>query len=654
MVRKQQNLLSAFHFPLSAKKFRRVDLDERNCPLCGESSKKMIMDLGGWHIVRCPNCEFIYADDNMPVDELKKHYDDCYEDTRRWAELLDKISVRRFTSLLKEMRSRTKVGKLVDIGCSFGAFLEAAEKDGWEAVGVELSENVARYATEEKHLNVVNVPLEQADFQENSFDAVTMWHTLEHVPDPMTTLHECARILKPGALIAVEVPNTSFQLAKSKAFSMLGKHGVGMEKGSHLNHFTAQSLKQVLEMAGFQGIEIIPGYGSAHTHHTLSLHLKESYGDLCRWMHDITGVHMGNTICAFAWKGVETPELEAEERPFVSVVVPAHNRKNALKKTLHALFKQDYPRDRFEIVVVDDCSTDGTDKMVASITHLSPVELKYVCSHSNMGPGASRNLGIRKARGQIIAFADGDIIPCSSWISSGMQPFLQSPTVGGVEGMTVPHNEGSITPFTHMTANTTGGRFPTCNMFYRKKVLEVVGGFDEAFYDRGSKVHFREDLDTAIAVMRRGFSIPFASDALASHPPHDPYLRRPIDLAKRYFHDPRLMQKHPRKWRKWIDPLKVGPWVVSMPRHKLYALYLAFAVSILPAWAFGDSTLSRAMIAGFAGCSLAVIALHVRGCRDCPAKDIVLAVPVALACPFVFAYSLGKGWARKNENGTDT
>jgi len=589
----------------------------------------------------------------MPVDELKRHYDDCYEDTRRWAELLDKISTRRFSSLLKEMRGRTKIGRLVDVGCSFGAFLEAAQKDGWEAIGVELSENVARYGIEEKHLDVINAPLEQANLKDSSFDAVTMWHTLEHVPHPMSTLHECARILKPGALVAVEVPNTTFQLAKSKVFSLLGKPEMGLEKGSHLNHFTAQSLRQALKMAGFQGIEIIPGYGSAHTHRTLSLRLKESYGDFCRQMCEWTGAQLGNTICAFAWKGVETSELQTQEKPFVSVVVPTYNRRCALKKTLHSLFRQDYPHDRFEIIVVDDCSSDDTDKIVTSITHLSPVELKYVCAHSNMGPGASRNLGIRKARGEIIAFADGDIIPCSSWLSNGLQPFMQSPLIGGVEGMTVPHDEGRITPFTHMTANTTGGRFPTCNMFYRKKVLEIVGGFDESFYDRGSKVHFREDLDTAIAVMRRGFNIPFASGALASHPPHDPYMRRPIDLAKRYFHDPRLMQKHPRKWRKWIDPLKIGPWMVSMPRHKLYSLYLACAVSLAPAWVLGDFTLSVAVTAGFLLCSLGVIALHVRGCRDCPIKDIALAVPVALACPFVFAYSWVKGWASKNENGVD-
>ena len=92
-------------------------------------------------------------------------------------------------------------GRLLDVGCSYGAFLMAAQRAGWEAHGVELSETTARYAIEARKLSVFQGTVAAASFPDGHFDAVTLWDVLEHLDDPISTLCEIARILKPGGVL---------------------------------------------------------------------------------------------------------------------------------------------------------------------------------------------------------------------------------------------------------------------------------------------------------------------------------------------------------------------------------------------------------------------------------------------------------------------
>ncbi|GBC99886.1 Putative glycosyltransferase EpsH [bacterium HR17] len=142
--------------------------------------------------------------------------------------------------------------------------------------------------------------------------------------------------------------------------------------------------------------------------------------------------------------------------PFVSVVVPTYNRVGLLLQLLESLPKQTYPKDRFEVVIVDDGSTDETEQVFRAFAQTAPFSVVYL-RQPRKGPAAARNLGIRHSRGEIVAFADSDVTVAEDWITNAVKYFENG--VDGVEGKTEPR--GGETPFAHRAHNLKGGQFLT-------------------------------------------------------------------------------------------------------------------------------------------------------------------------------------------------
>lgn len=198
-----------------------------------------------------------------------------------------------------------------------------------------------------------------------------------------------------------------------------------------------------------------------------------------------------------------------ESKSFVSIIVSTYNRKDMLKNCLEALFNQTYPKDRYEVIVVDDGSTDGTEEAVKSIPKTNNDRLRYF-KQPNKGPAAARNLGIKKGVGEIIAFIDDDCIADKEWLSCIVKCFSEIDKLGGVEGKVV-SPEGK-TPFTHQVENLKGGSYLTANIAYKKECLFEVGLFDESLhYPAG------EDWDLSFRILIAGFKIKFCRNAIVTH-----------------------------------------------------------------------------------------------------------------------------------------
>src|SRR5881394_1714601 len=119
------------------------------------------------------------------------------------------------------------------------------------------------------------------------------------------------------------------------------------------------------------------------------------------------------------------------ETPEISVVLPTYNRSESLRRTLASLERQTFPAAKFEVIVVDDGSTDGTASVAAEFAGRGPMKVEYVRG-SHEGPGASRNLGVSRARGGIVAFIEDDVLPEPDWLASA-EPCLRDPAVAGIE-----------------------------------------------------------------------------------------------------------------------------------------------------------------------------------------------------------------------------
>jgi GT2 family glycosyltransferase len=214
--------------------------------------------------------------------------------------------------------------------------------------------------------------------------------------------------------------------------------------------------------------------------------------------------------------------------PAASVVVATYNRRERLHQLLDALAAQrDAPP--FEVVVVDDASTDGTFDSLQGRTG-DPFRLVALRQPVNSGPAAARNRGWRVGVADLICFTDDDCLPVPCWLASLA---AGAATVDIAQGRTMPNpaHVGRRGPFSRtLTVPFEQGFYETCNVAYRRAVLERLGGFDESF-----RFPYGEDTDLAWRAKELGAATTaFVDDALVLHeiwPSH--YLTQLKDMRRR-------------------------------------------------------------------------------------------------------------------------
>ena len=194
-----------------------------------------------------------------------------------------------------------------------------------------------------------------------------------------------------------------------------------------------------------------------------------------------------------------------DEQPLVSVVVPTRNRAHLLRELLSALDRQTYPS--FEVIVVDDASDDDTAAVLAG---WQGENRRVFRLPRPWGSYAARNRGVDEARALLVAFTDDDCLPEPGWLAALVEEMAR-PDVVGVQGVTLAQ-PGPVTPFTHqIEARRPGPPYRTCNVMYRRTILERLGGFDASF---------RWYADNILGLRARtAGAIAFAPGAVVLHPP---------------------------------------------------------------------------------------------------------------------------------------
>ena len=147
---------------------------------------------------------------------------------------------------------------MLDVGCATGLFLHEMQLAGWSAAGVEPTQSAADFARQRFGLEVFQGMLGDASFEPNSFDVITFWDVLEHTFSPQDELAHAAQLIKPGGLVAINVPN--WESFDRKPY---GRYWQGFDAPRHLYVFTRSTLTQLLANAGFRVIDwvcFMPGY----------------------------------------------------------------------------------------------------------------------------------------------------------------------------------------------------------------------------------------------------------------------------------------------------------------------------------------------------------------------------------------------------------
>jgi GT2 family glycosyltransferase len=206
--------------------------------------------------------------------------------------------------------------------------------------------------------------------------------------------------------------------------------------------------------------------------------------------------------------------------PAVSVVVATYHRPHYLRELVRSLEQQDLPPDDYEVVIVDNGSTDETWATLEELVEASPRRFLVLRVASNAGPAPGRNAGVAETRAPIVAFTDDDCIPTPGWLRHVRLAFVGDADV--VQGAVAPDpaDEPRMGPWDHTKRiRRPTPFFETCNVAYRRTSFDRAGGFDEddPLLHPASGRAFGEDACLAWAVQANGGRAAFASRALVHH-----------------------------------------------------------------------------------------------------------------------------------------
>lgn len=289
------------------------------CYLCEEEGLLLYSGLrdrlfaapGEWNLRRCPGCGLIWLDP-MPIpQDIGKLYveylthtiDDAVVND---AAIIDQLSLRkglkrgilsagfgykempkdwkeeiggqilsRFSPLRERIGSNvmwldgSKRGRLLDVGCGSGRFLAKMRNFGWEVTGVEPDPKAVEVARKVLDIEVCQGTLEDTEFTQDSFDALTMSHVIEHVADPLVLLKECKRVLKPGGRLVLVTPNV--ESLGAWAFNQAWLH---WDPPRHLFLFSPRTLTRCVESAGLRILTLRTSALEAPSMWTQSRHLR--------------------------------------------------------------------------------------------------------------------------------------------------------------------------------------------------------------------------------------------------------------------------------------------------------------------------------------------------------------------------------------------
>ena len=204
---------------------------------------------------------------------------------------------------------------------------------------------------------------------------------------------------------------------------------------------------------------------------------------------------------------------------FISIVIPTYNRKPILEKCLYALEKQRFTDSKvntYEIVLVDDGSTDGTLEWLDKNTNDFPHVHCFVQNH--LGPASARNLGIEKAKGDIIIFIDSDLVVTKSFLQSHADALVKGEEKLGNDRLFTYGSVINTCNFNNPTAEVykvtdfSAAFFATGNVAIARKWLEKAGLFDISFKQYGW-----EDLELGVRLKKLGLKLIKCPEAVGYH-----------------------------------------------------------------------------------------------------------------------------------------
>jgi len=230
------------------------------CPTCGSNESTIYLTKPAqraiYTIVKCTQCGLLYLDPMPTDDERTAYYNSpAYfhgdeagytSDYTKQRASIERESLRRLgriEALLPKPLGSAR--RILDLGCAAGYFLGVAQRRGWDIAGVELARDMAAHASASLGITV-GTGFDPDKFDAASFDAITLWEVIEHLPQACDTLRAARHLIKPGGVVAISTPNTGHWQAQTHP-----EWWREFKPPAHLVFFTDATLGETLQRSGF-------------------------------------------------------------------------------------------------------------------------------------------------------------------------------------------------------------------------------------------------------------------------------------------------------------------------------------------------------------------------------------------------------------------
>ncbi|WP_346238164.1 class I SAM-dependent methyltransferase [Niabella insulamsoli] len=236
------------------------------CPVCGTGDLQFVFRVKDYtvsgrefDVVHCENCTVRITQDVPDVDHIGAYYQSedyiSHSDSKKGLinKLYQKVRVRTMQQKADTVKKYTglKQGKLLDVGCGTGTFLQAMQQQGWEVTGLEpdagAREKARQFAIDVKPSHEI------FNLEASGFDAISLWHVLEHVHTLQEYVSQLKKLLKPGGRLFIAVPNYT-----SKDAGVYEQFWAGYDVPRHLYHFSPEAMGTLLKRHGLAIEKMLP------------------------------------------------------------------------------------------------------------------------------------------------------------------------------------------------------------------------------------------------------------------------------------------------------------------------------------------------------------------------------------------------------------
>jgi 2-polyprenyl-3-methyl-5-hydroxy-6-metoxy-1,4-benzoquinol methylase len=217
----------------------------KTCLVCKSDKLKTLNDYTKAHLVQCDSCGFVFAKPIPTLEELEKHYEQ-YERN----DFFSPITIKRYHEILDSFEPYRKNGRLLDVGCGIGYFLEVAKTRGWDVYGTEFTDEAVEIC-DKKGINIHKGVLSIDNYEPDFFDVITSFEVIEHINNPREELRNFNTLLRKGGLVYITTPNFNSLLR----YRLKSDYNV-IVYPEHLSYYSPNTLTKVFHLSGFKKLKV--------------------------------------------------------------------------------------------------------------------------------------------------------------------------------------------------------------------------------------------------------------------------------------------------------------------------------------------------------------------------------------------------------------